>query len=148
MVASRTMASVPSATVCCPALWLRSVADGPGIRVVPVRRHLLRGTTGEVQGLRKETLGRRHIASLAESRVDQVAVAVDRAIEVAPLAVDLDVRLVHMPLRPALPAPFGAQMRGEQRGEARLPVPDGLMGEAEAPREEHLREGSEAQLVA
>ncbi len=37
-------------------------------------------------------------------------------------------------------APLGPQPVGQQRGEARLPVADGLMGEDEAALQEHLGE--------
>ena len=61
---------------------------------------------------------------------------------------DPQVRLVRVPLRAALPAPLGAQPGGQERGEARLPVADGLVAEDEAPRQEHLRQVPQAQLVA
>ena len=53
-----------------------------------------------------------------------------------------------MPLRAALPAPLGAQPRGQQRGEARLPVAHGLVAEDEAALQEHLGQVAQAQLVA
>ncbi len=49
----------------------------------------------------------------AEPRVDQVAVATDRPVEVAPLPVDFDVGLVHVPGPADLAAPLGAQALGQ-----------------------------------
>jgi len=43
-----------------------------------------------------------------------------------------------MPLRATLPAPLGPQPVGQQRGAARLPFADGLMGEDEAALQEQL----------
>ena len=42
---------------------------------------------------------------------------------------------------------LGAEPGGQERGEARLPVADGLVAEDEAPLEEHLREIAQAQRV-
>ena len=40
-------------------------------------------------GRAEERLGRRHVAVLAEHRVDQIAVSIDRPIQIAPPAPDL-----------------------------------------------------------
>ena len=113
-------------------------ADGARVGVVPVRRHPPRGVPGEVACLAEEPLRGAHVARLAAPRVDQIALPIDRAVQVAPGTIDLDVGLVRMPLGTRCAAPFGAQLGRQQRGEARLPVADGLMAEGEDPREEHL----------
>ena len=55
------------------------------------------GSAMTLQRLSEEPLGRRQIALLAEQELDRVADAVDGAVEIHPLAADLDVGLVHMP---------------------------------------------------
>lgn len=49
------------------------------------------------QRFSEEPLGRRQVTLLAESEFDSVADTVDGAIEIHPLAADLDVSLVDMP---------------------------------------------------
>ena len=75
----------------------------------------------------KERLGRGEIAVLAQHHIHQGAVSIDRPIEITPAAADLDVSLVHIPTRrqPAAPAPL-TEFVGKDRGELRLPFPDGL----------------------
>ena len=51
-----------------------------------------------LQGSTQEALGRNQIAPLAEPELNGVAVVIDRAIEIPPLASDPDVGLVDMPL--------------------------------------------------
>src|SRR5712675_1232143 len=63
---------------------------------------------------------------------------------------DLDVRFIHVPRATdtdtAASAP--AKVLDEQRCELRLPVPDRLMAEFNATEEKHLREITQAELVA
>jgi hypothetical protein len=53
-----------------------------------------------------------------------------------------------MPFLAGLAPALGPQALREQRGEARLPLPDGLLCEGKAAREEHLGQVAQAQLVA
>lgn len=55
-------------------------------------------TAVTLQSLAQEAFSRRQITMFAEPEVDRVANAVDRTVEIHPLAADLDVGLVHMPL--------------------------------------------------
>jgi hypothetical protein len=45
----------------------------------------------------KKTFGRSHIPRLAETRINQVAVAINRSIQVTPFSMNLDRRLIHIP---------------------------------------------------
>ena len=74
-------------------------ADRPRVGAMPVRRHLLRSEAHGYPSRAEERLGRLHVAVLAEHGVDQVAVPVDRPIQVRPAAKDLQVVLVDMPTR-------------------------------------------------
>ncbi|HWX51544.1 MAG TPA: hypothetical protein VNZ61_26165 [Roseomonas sp.] len=74
---------------------------------------------------------------------DQVAVAVDGAIQVAPAATDLQIRLIYVPgtsfgttLATAALPKFG----GQDRGEFRFPLGDGFVAEDDPALEEHLTE--------
>ena len=60
---------------------------------MPVSRDLFRRCSGDRHGRAEERLGGFLIAGLAQVDVDQVAVAVDRPVQVLPLASHLDVRL-------------------------------------------------------
>jgi len=124
------------------------LADGPGVRVVPVGRHLLGRVTGHVAGLGEEAPGGGHVALLAQQRVDAVALPVDRPVAVAPGTIDPDSGLVRVLFRAALPAPLGPQTVGQERGAAGLPVPDRLMAEGEAARQEQRGQVPQAALVA
>jgi len=64
---------------------------------MPVRRHPVRGKTGNHRCRAEERLGRSHVAGLAEHGVDQVSVPVDSPVEIAPAALDLEIRLVDIP---------------------------------------------------
>ena len=97
---------------------------------MPVRGDLVGCHARDGLGRAEEGLGRRHVAVLAEHRVDQIAVSIDRPIQVAPPAPDLQVRLIHVPVAatgaaPAMPAP--AEFVGQDGRELRLPLPDGLV---------------------
>src|SRR4051812_8376987 len=121
------------------------LGDGPGIAGVAVGGDLLGLDLGDRLGGAEECLGRGEVARLAQGDVDQGAVAVDRPEEIAPLPGDFDVGLVDVPA----PAGFAdaplAQALGEQRRQ--LPVAHRLVGEHEAPDQEHFRKIPQAQLV-
>ena len=51
-----------------------------------------------LQGLPQEAFGHRQVTVFAEEEFDRIAKAVDGAIEIHPLAADLDVGLVQVPL--------------------------------------------------
>ena len=69
--------------------------DGRGIRARRVRADPIRGEQGLIlQHLAEEPLGRLQITLCREQEVDRRAMLVDSAVEIAPLAADLDVCLV------------------------------------------------------
>src|SRR3954451_9316238 len=70
------------------------VGNGLGIAGVPVSGDLLGLDLGDRPGGAEERLGRGHVAGLAEVDVDQVTVAVDRPVEIAPLTGNFDVGLI------------------------------------------------------
>jgi len=70
------------------------LGDGLGVAGVAVGGDLLGLDLGDRPGGMEERLGGSHVAGLAQVDVDQVAVAVDRPVEIAPCAGDFDVRLI------------------------------------------------------
>ena len=67
------------------------------------------------------------VAVLAEHGVEEVAIAVDGAVEIAPAARDLHVGLIDVPGDPGAAAPLGPEPLRQQRRETELPVADGLV---------------------
>ena len=124
------------------------VSDGLGIAGVPVSGDLLGLDLGDRSGGAEERLGGSHIAGLTEIDIDQVAVTIDRPVEIAPLTGDFDVGLVDVPAPAGFAGPALAQAFGDQRRQLGLPIPHRLVGEHEAPDQEHLRQLTQAQLVA
>ena len=89
-----------------------------------------------------------HVAVFAQVNVDEVTVAIDRPVEIAPLTGDFDVRLVDVPAPAGLAGSALAQALGEQRRQLGFPVTDRLVGEHDAPDQKHFRQITQAQLVA
>src|ERR1700730_14301256 len=72
-------------------------ADRAWITVMTIRRDPRGNGTSHRFGRSKERLRRRHVTSLAQPQVNKGTEAIDRAVEVAPAALNLDVRLVNVP---------------------------------------------------
>jgi len=126
-------------------------ADCPRVGAVPVGGDPIGRDAGD--GLRRaeEGLGRGHVAVLAQHGVDEIAVAVDRAIQVGPAAADLQVGFIDVPVAapgsaPAMPAP--AKLAGQCWRELRLPVSDSFMAEDDPTLDEHLGQVAQSQPVA
>jgi hypothetical protein len=64
-------------------------ADRPGIGAMAIGGHPVGAKAHGRFGRSEERLGRLNVAVLAEHRVDQVAVAINRPVKVAPPATDL-----------------------------------------------------------
>ena len=63
--------------------------DRARVGVMPVGSHPVRHKAGNRPCRAEEPLGRSHVTGLAQHRVDEVPVAIDRPIQVAPAAMDL-----------------------------------------------------------
>ena len=85
---------------------------------------------------------------LAEHHVDQRTGAIDGAIEVAPLPVDLDVGLVDVPAPAGLAASASPQTFSQRRRESAFPVANRLVAEYDAADQEHLRQIAQGKLAA
>ena len=107
-------------------------ADCSGVGAMTVCRDPVRSKTHGRPRRAEEGLGRLHITMLAQLRVDQVSVPVDRPVEVAPPAANFQVRLVDIPADPGSApgsvTPF-AQRVAHDRQQLCLPVADSLMAD-------------------
>lgn len=101
---------------------VRWLAASPSVS--RMARDLRRGPPGGGQRRGEAAVGRDRAALFAQQRVDEVALPVDRALAGAPA-----------PMHRAV---------GQERGEARLPVADGLVGAGKPPFEEHRRAAARA----
>src|ERR1700722_5422294 len=107
--------------------------DRARITVVPIRGGTHGSNAGHCFGRSKERFRRRHVARLAESHIDQGPTPIDGAVKIAPLALNLDVRLINVPAAsdPAFTPPPRAVDQGWR--EFLLPVPNGLVTELDPP---------------
>ena len=96
----------------------------------------------------EKLLGGFHVAFLAKARINKVAISVNGAIEIAPLSVNFDICLIHLPGSSGLSPPFYPQLVCYQGRKPCFPVPHGFMGEHHAPLPKHFREIPQAQFVA
>ena len=91
----------------------------------------------------EEPLRRSHVAGLAQHRVNEVTVAIDRSIQVAPAALDLQVGFIDIPTF-AIPAAGAmvplAQCLAHYGEQLRLPPPDALMADGEPTQKHDLAE--------
>jgi hypothetical protein len=94
--------------------------------------------TNHIDGLLEKALGRLHISLLAEHGVNQVAIPIDGAIEVAPFPFDVHIGFVDILGPPCLSSALGTQLIGHERGKALFPLSDGLTREHKATFQKHF----------
>src|SRR4051812_44598686 len=99
---------------------------------MPVCRHRLWSMTNHCDCLREELFCRIHISFLAQSRIDQIAVVINCPIQVTPLPMDLDVRLIYVPGCPCLTTSFCPQLICTQGRKTCFPVSHGFMDKHKA----------------
>lgn len=93
--------------------------DRSRIGVVAVGRDMFRHLPSHLQRSGEEPFGCVHIPMLTQHRIDEVAITIDGAVEILPVASDADVRFVRMPGATSLTLPFlpaGDPLRGERSG--------------------------------
>src|SRR5215207_8474412 len=116
-------------------------ADRPRVGAVSVGGDALGDNAGHRLGRAEEGLGRRHVAVLAQHGIDEIAVTVDGAVQIAPPATNLQVSLVDVPVTATSAAPATPALTefiGQQRGELRLPLAGRFVTEDDPADEEHL----------
>ncbi len=126
-------------------------ADRSGVGAVAIRRHPIRAKAHGGLGGTEERLRRPHVALLAQHRIDQIAVLIDRPIEIAPPAADLQIGLVDIPAAarsaPGTVPPF-AQRISQNRQQFRFPVPNRLMANDDPAEQEDFTQIPERQSIA
>src|SRR4051812_18211080 len=128
-------------------LWAEHFADRAWIGIMSIGGDLLRLTGDDGLSAAKEALGGSHIPGWAEHRIDQIAFAINRPIQITPPALNIQVGLIDVPAPTCFSLPFAADMLGEQRSKAFFPLPYGFMHKLEAAQQEHLGQISQAQLI-
>jgi hypothetical protein len=120
----------------------------PWITVVPICRHPVRRDTGDDLRRLEKCLRRGHVTVFAEHHVDQRAGSIDGAIELTPLAMDLDVRLVDVPAAARFATSASPQTFSQRRRDLNFLIADRLMAESDATDQEHLRQIAQGKFVS
>ena len=139
---------VEVATHPVPHMFTKLGTDGSGIGIMAVGGDPIRRDTSNRLGRSEECLGGCEVAVLAEHDVHQSAIAINRAIEISPLATHPDVRLVNIPTAAHSAFASPTQVLRQCRRQLGLPVAHGLVAEDEPAGQEHLGQIPQAQLVA
>ena len=90
-------------------------------------------------------------AAMSRCSVDQGAIAVDRTVEIAPAAANLQIRLIDVPRSSSSARPTttpSSQLIAQNGCEFRFPLADGFVAEDDATLEEHLAEVLQRETVA
>ena len=126
-------------------------ADRARVRIMSVGCHPVRHKADNRPCRAEEPPSRFHVTGRAQHRVDEIPVAIDRPIQVAPVALDLEVSLVSLPAltRAASYAvsPL-AQRLAHHRQQLRFPPPDGFMADSEPAQQHDLTQVPQRQPVA
>jgi hypothetical protein len=125
-------------------------ANSSWVRAIAMCHPIRRESHGRFRGT-EEPFGRGHISGRAEHGVDQVSVPVDRPTQIAPLALNLEIRLVDVPAdawSPPGAVPPLAESIFHNRQQLRLPVPNGLTDHHEPAQQEDFAQIPEGQPVA
>jgi hypothetical protein len=88
----------------------------------------------------KESLCGSHVPGATEQRIDQIAVLVDRAIQVTLLPFYFQIGFVYVPAAADFSLRLAAQLFGEQRSKPLLPIPHCFMSELVPSQQKHLRQ--------
>jgi hypothetical protein len=114
------------------------LTNGSRIGTVPVGRDRRGGMPHDSYCLFEKSLSRFHIPLLAQHGIHSIALVVDCSIQITPLSMHFEVRLIHIPGSFCLPLPLDSQLIRYQWSKPRLPVSDGLMSKRKTSRQKHL----------
>ncbi len=78
-------------------LTAKGLANRTRVGIMAVGRHPLRRVTNDSNGLLEKALGRLQVSLLVEQGIDQIAILIDGAIEIAPFPFDVDVGFINVP---------------------------------------------------
>ena len=88
-----------------------------------------------------------HISLLTHHRINQIAIPIDGAIQVAPCPFNGDGGFIHVPRSACLPSSPHTQLIRKKWGKVRFPVSNGLMRERKAALQNHFRQIAQTQCV-
>src|SRR6266568_4803127 len=120
---------------------------GSWIGIMPISRHPFWSMTYHAESLLEKAFGGIHIPFLAQHGINQIAIAINSTIQIAPCSMYFDIRLIHVPGGSGLSASLGTQLLCQKRSKTSLPVANCLMGEDPTTLQEHLGKIAQAQLV-
>jgi hypothetical protein len=106
----------------------QQLIECPRVGGRPVGAHLS-GARTVLKGAGEELAGGRQIPLLGHENIDDLAVLVDRPVQIDPATGNLDVGLIHKPTI-TCSVPAGSCRIDEQRGEPLHPAVDGDVGQA------------------
>jgi hypothetical protein len=98
--------------------------------------------------LLEKSLSCLHIPLLAQHGIHQIAILIDRPIQITPPPMHFEVGFIDIPGCPGLSTSLGSQLIRSQRSETCLRVSDGFMGERKTSRQKHLSHVTQTQFVA
>jgi len=124
------------------------IPHGPRLGIMAIRGEPAGRHVGHRPRGTEERLGCCEVSGVTGPRIDEVAVAVDGTVEIAPPSVHVDGGLIDVPTVGHCTTALRAQRLAQKRGELALPVPHGFMGEHEATLEKHRRPVPQTQLRA
>src|SRR5260221_14320436 len=119
----------------------------PRIGSMAIGGDLIGNMPNHSNSLLKKLLSCLHIPFLTYHRINQIAIMIDSSIQVTPFAMDLDIRLISIPGLADLSTSLGSQLIRYQRSESCFPVTNGYMCERKTPRQKHLSQITQAQLI-
>jgi hypothetical protein len=70
--------------------------------------------------LSEKPLGRLHVPRFAQERIHQIAIVINRSIEIAPLPMHFHVRFIDIPGSPRLSTPLSSQLVSPRSGPNRV----------------------------
>jgi len=125
----------------------KGLADRTWVGVMSIGRHPLWCVTNHIDSLLEKAPGCLGNSLLTQPGVNQIAIAIDGAREVAPFSLDVDVGFIDIPGPASLSSSLDSQLVGDEWGKTGLRVSNGLMGELKAALQEHLRQITQTQLI-
>jgi hypothetical protein len=78
----------------------KNVPNGAGVGIMAIGGDAVRDHAGHRPGGAEEGLGRSEVPALTEANIDEVAISINRSVQVAPLSLDFEICFVHIPALP------------------------------------------------
>src|SRR5258708_32361393 len=115
---------------------------------MPIGCYLLRSRANHSNCLLEKSLSCLHIPLFAQHGIYQIAIVINRPVQIAPLPMNLEIRFIDVPGSPCLPIPLSSQLVRKQRGKSSFPIPDRFVGESPSTLQKHFSHITKTQFVA